>query len=479
MPEARRWFGPALALVLAVTAWRLVLLAFNRTDLFVDEAQYWLWGQSFDWGYYSKPPLIAWVIGGVTWAAGSDAAFWVRSPGAVLHGATALILAAWAAEVLGPRAAPWVAAAYVTLPFTTVGSLLISTDTVMAPFFAGALWAHARAVREGGTGAAVLAGALAGLAVLGKYMGVMTLAGFALAALVAPSARLSARQWAGLLAAFGAVVAPNLVWNAANDLVTVSHTMDNAGWVRGGPAGVDALGSLRFVAEQFAVAGPVIFAAYLLALALGWAGEGTRRLIALSLPPLALVTVQAALDKAYANWAVAAYLAGTLLVVAWLEPRGRAGRRWLAAGIGVNAVVALVLPVLTLVPEARLPGREAPILARWLGQADLSAQILAAAAGRPILAERREVLADLWYRTGGGEGVVIHAPRPVGRPMNFYEQTRALPAEASGPLFLVAERAPVCNGVEVAPEVVFDTAAGTYAHLRIAGYGIDAACLAP
>jgi 4-amino-4-deoxy-L-arabinose transferase-like glycosyltransferase len=72
-PDPAGWLAPAFAIVAAVTALRLVLLAFNRTDLFVDESQYWLWGQDFAFGYYSKPPLIAWVIGAVTTLAGSDA----------------------------------------------------------------------------------------------------------------------------------------------------------------------------------------------------------------------------------------------------------------------------------------------------------------------------------------------------------------------------------------------------------------------
>jgi 4-amino-4-deoxy-L-arabinose transferase-like glycosyltransferase len=92
---SRGWFAPALALVVAITVARLVLLAFDRTDPFVDEVQYWLWGQTLDWGYYSKPPLIAWVMRGVTDLAGSDAAFWLRMPGAVLHGVTALLVSGW------------------------------------------------------------------------------------------------------------------------------------------------------------------------------------------------------------------------------------------------------------------------------------------------------------------------------------------------------------------------------------------------
>ena len=45
-------------LVGTVVVVRLAAMGFDRTDLYVDEAQYWLWGQHFDLGYFSKPPLI-------------------------------------------------------------------------------------------------------------------------------------------------------------------------------------------------------------------------------------------------------------------------------------------------------------------------------------------------------------------------------------------------------------------------------------
>ena len=50
MRVERGWLWPAAWGVLAVTAARVVLLAFNRTDLFVDEAQYWLWGRELAFG---------------------------------------------------------------------------------------------------------------------------------------------------------------------------------------------------------------------------------------------------------------------------------------------------------------------------------------------------------------------------------------------------------------------------------------------
>jgi len=37
-------------------------IVFSDVALAPDEAQYWTWSQSLDWGYYSKPPGIAWQI---------------------------------------------------------------------------------------------------------------------------------------------------------------------------------------------------------------------------------------------------------------------------------------------------------------------------------------------------------------------------------------------------------------------------------
>ena len=128
MPEARGWFGAALAAVVAVTAFRLVALWFDRTDLFVDESQYWLWGRNLDLGYYSKPPLIAWVIRSVTEAFGSDAPFFVRLPGAILHGVTALILGAVAARLVSARAAFWTALTYVTLPMAALDRMALQRE---------------------------------------------------------------------------------------------------------------------------------------------------------------------------------------------------------------------------------------------------------------------------------------------------------------------------------------------------------------
>src|SRR4051812_30306210 len=63
--SSRRWPWrlAAFLLVVAATALRVVYLArFCPLDLAPDEAHYWDWSRHLDWSYYSKGPLVAYLI---------------------------------------------------------------------------------------------------------------------------------------------------------------------------------------------------------------------------------------------------------------------------------------------------------------------------------------------------------------------------------------------------------------------------------
>src|SRR3546814_16877022 len=64
----------ALAWVLGLTLLRIAGLAMTGLALHGDEAQYSSWAQKLDFGYFTKPPLIAWVIAATTAACGDRAA---------------------------------------------------------------------------------------------------------------------------------------------------------------------------------------------------------------------------------------------------------------------------------------------------------------------------------------------------------------------------------------------------------------------
>ena len=470
LTDTRPWVRPAIVIVGAVTLLRWVLLAFDRTDLYVDEAQYWLWGQEFAFGYYSKPPLIAWVIGAVTTLAGSDAPFWVRIPGAALHGLTAIILAALAARLYGSRTAIWVAAGYVTLPMVALGSLLMSTDTVMAPCFAAALYFHRRLIDVPSAGFAALAGAAAGLGFMAKYAAIYFVIGVALAAILRRDQRIAWGHAAVMALSFVLVISPNIAWNLLHQFTTLSHTADNVAWVRrDDPFGnLNPAGMVEFFLSQFAVMGPVLFAAMLTTFA---RPEKRQAMAAFAIPALAVVCVQALLDKAYANWAVAAYFIGIILAMSVLQHRPRLR----AASFAINGTFCLILPVLVIFPT--LSAQNGPILARQLGRAELSRQIITLsqdAGNAPIYADNRDVLADLFY-TGRNAELKVFAPRPTGRARNHYEQRYPLPQALTGQILVVSAISPDCPQ-PLAP-ITLQTANGAYDGDGLAAYLIDAGCL--
>lgn len=268
--------------------------------------------------------------------------------------------------------------------------------------------------------------------------------------------------------AFAAVVAPNLWWNVTHQFQTMHHTAaDNMG-----PWTVSNLqfGHLaRFWLEQLGVFGPFM----LIALLIGWGRKGAdaRALMALSIPALAAVSIEAVMHRAYANWAIAAYFAGTVLAVMVLPRWARWGQ------LGLNMIVAVLIPVLTIAAPWPMFG-DKPAANRYLGRAEMSQRILALAIANnvPVYASDRDVLADLFY-TGRDRGVTVYAPNPAGRPANYYEANFALPDGYNGQLLVIRRNPIACGGVPMPPAGLLN-GSGAWADEGLMPYIVDGACLA-
>lgn len=144
-----------------------------------------------------------------------------------------------------------------------------------------------------------------------------------------------------MLLAFGMVISGNLIWNVAHQFTTLSHTVDNVGWVRQDnlPRRTELCQRGRVSGQPVRRCGPGDLCRR--------AGRDPQAACASGLcgiPPLAVVTVQALLGTAQANWAVAAYFAGIPLAMGLPQERPR----WLTASFMINAVFCTVLPLLTI-----------------------------------------------------------------------------------------------------------------------------------
>ena len=446
-PEARTgapvvlWGG--LALLLAV---RLVALRYNATDLFFDEAQYWSWSLEPAFGYYSKPPLIAWIIGAATAVCGTSE-FCIRLPAPLFHTATALVIYGIGRRLYGQSTGVWSALAFATLPGVSVSAGIISTDVPLLFCWALALLGFIGLTQTRAWWPAVLLGIGLGLGLNAKY----AMAFFALSMMVhvamTPAARTLLRD-ARLYAALGlgtALIAPNLVWNLSNSFATFSHTADNAKW---GGALFNIGKGFKFLGAQFGVFGPVLFAALI---STTWrAGrqrlpEPDRLLLAFTLPVLLAVTAQAFVSRAHANWAATAYVAGTVLVVAVLL---RTQRRGLLTGSFVvhTALVVVIGLAAWQAGQFRLPFGGDPF-ARTLGWKALAGEAhetLSAARrqGRPfgtVITDDRAVTAELLYYMRNDPTPVL-AWRDGGRPHDHFELTRPFSGGAAEPVLLINVR---------------------------------------
>jgi 4-amino-4-deoxy-L-arabinose transferase-like glycosyltransferase len=381
---------------------------------------------------------------------GTDAPFWIRLPLPLIHALTATVIAFIARGLYGPRIGGITGFAYVTLPAVAVASLLVSTDTPMLLCFALALLAFIRLGHARSAGWALVLGAAVGTGLLAKYAMIYFVISAALTALLLPSARISRRD-AGIAACLAlAVIAPNVAWNVANGFTTLHHTADNTRLAQG--AAIHPLKLLDFWVGQFAIAGPVFFAAYLAGLR-RVGGDTTIRFLALmSLPSFAIVSVQALLAGAHSNWAAAGHVAALVIAMAVLAPR----RRLLALGLAINLAITAALPVAAVFADRWRIGDNL-VLASYVGQAEISrrtAEIAADEGLDTIVSSSRTFLADLFYTLRASD-LAIYAVPEEGFPSHHYAQAHPLPPGDGDVLYLSrSSDPPDCPHADALPEAI-------------------------
>lgn len=329
-------------------------IVFSPLNLGPDEAQYWRWGETPAWGYFSKPPLIAWVIGASTSLFG-NAEWAVRLPAPILHTGAAAALFYLARATFDARTGAYAAIGYMLMPGIILSSGVMATDGVLLPIWSfGLLCLWKLRAQSGDWRWAAGLGLAIGGGFLAKYAMVYFLIGMVLAASLDRPTRDALLSKRGLLVlALGSLVlAPHVAWSAANAFQTLHHTADNAHW--GGQL-FHPENALTFFADQMGIAGPIGVAVLVAAIwgvianaRRGTASAASVWLLCFCLPALAIILAQAITSRAHANWAATAYCAGSILIAAWLtREKAWPPRAWVIAG-AIIAGTALLIPDLLL-----------------------------------------------------------------------------------------------------------------------------------
>ncbi|PHR93786.1 MAG: glycosyl transferase [Robiginitomaculum sp.] len=346
-----------LYLLIGLGALRIIGLLLSPANLHGDEAQYWAWSQSFEFGYFSKPPMIAWVIAATTSLFG-NAEWAVRLSSPLIHPLTAYLIYRTGRFVFDERTGFWAACLYFLMPAVWLSSAIVSTDVVLLFWWALGLnaWAHLRETPN--LKWAALLGLAIGFGMLSKYAMLFFLIALALCAVFDTKTRkalLSRRGiTAGLIALIALIiVAPNLYWNATNDFATLNHTAANAN-LKGVP--FHPLKLIEFWGSQIFVFGPLTLGLLVMALYVNLRKPtnktvGDKTVLALSLfvlCPLLVISAEALLSRANANWAVTAYIGGAILCAHYglkmFERLTKTGI-WVNVGMGVIFTIAGLLPL--------------------------------------------------------------------------------------------------------------------------------------
>ncbi len=216
------------ALVLA----RLAFIAAVPLDLAPDEAYYWDWSRMVDWGYYSKPPMIAWINALSTGLLGSTP-FSVRLPAVLLSAVSLAFIFLLTRRLFSSRTAFWGAFATAASPGSCALGFIMTIDAPLFCLWSAALYTFWRAVegRDNSAGWWILLGIILGLGALSKQMMLV----FPCLILIFLFFETGDRKrlkgpWPYISIVIGLLsLLPMVYWNMENHWITLQHTTHHFG----------------------------------------------------------------------------------------------------------------------------------------------------------------------------------------------------------------------------------------------------------
>jgi membrane-associated phospholipid phosphatase len=365
--------------LLTLTIFRIFYVLHGPLDLGPDEAHYWEWSRHLDLSYYSKGPMIAYLIALGT-ALFGNTVFGVRSLAIVLSVMSSLLLYKLVFEMYRDEAAAVGSALlYQIIPLFTAFSVIFSIDSPFLFFWILSLFLFHRVISAETADAGhqrsghdttvqwVLLGISLGLGLLSKYTMAFFHLGMLLFLLMSDRRYLlrTFKPYAATLISL-IVFSPVIIWNAMHDWVTLRHTAGQAHIAEGFNFSIQSLG--EFLGSQAGIVTPVIFILIFYTLHMLYRSEKGYKSIflgAFSVPVIAFFTLKSIQGKVEANWAMTGYITG-LIAVAWycLGSNGHVGAgstRKRKAVFWAGAAIALLVTIVSHYPSIiKLPPKLDP-----------------------------------------------------------------------------------------------------------------------
>lgn len=308
-------FYKFLLLSILITTFRIFFLYINKLELSPDEAQYYSWSLIPAFGYYSKPPMIAYVISISTKLFGNSE--WaIRACAPILYGMSG-VLVYLITEILSDKKSniPFTAGVvFLTLPPVSLASAIISTDSCLILFWLSAVFFFLQAIREQKFYQYLLCGISAGLGMLSKYNMGMFLISACLYLIINRPYLKKSYVFIAVTVAF-LIYLPNIYWNASHGFVTFSHTHEISGYGNKFAFKIDKF--LQFILAQLMIVGPIVSFYFIRNLN----KNPNQHLLPFIAPFFIVIASLSLVSKALANWASPIYPLIIISAAIFLKPK--------------------------------------------------------------------------------------------------------------------------------------------------------------
>jgi len=364
--------GFFIFILFALSIFRIYYISNGPLDLSSDEAHYWEWSRRLDLSYYSKGPMIAYLIYAGTSIFG-DNVFGIRLMAVLFSILSSLFLYKLIKSMYDDEpSAVFGSLIFQVIPLFTPFGIIFSIDSPFIFFWILSLYLFWSVIVKSESSSFlknsslsdflsnnkvwIILGIVIGMGLLTKY----TMSFFILCCflfLLFSDKRFLLKTLKPYLAVFIAflIFSPVIIWNIQNDWVTLRHTAGHAGITEGFRISLKNFGA--FLGSQIGVITPIIFfMAFYSLFKSDKPNLQHRFLFFFCIPVIAFFILKSLQGKVQANWAMHGYITAIIaFTIYYLNPEHRILKNWkpifikslLIAGI----MIAFMVTALTHYPS--------------------------------------------------------------------------------------------------------------------------------
>jgi membrane-associated phospholipid phosphatase len=311
--------------LLVLSLFRVFYILFGPLDLSPDEAHYWEWSRRLELSYYSKGPMIAYLIA-LSTALFGDTVFGVRVFAVLFSALTSLMLYKLGKDLYNEKVGVSSALLFQVIPLYATFGVVFTIDSPFIFFWALSLYLFTSALERRGRMDWLLLGISIGLGLLTKYTMALFFLCTLLFLLFSPSHRRHVRTagpYLSFLVSSILMFSPVIIWNMRHDWVTFKHTAGQAHLAEGLRISLQSF--FNFTGSQFGVVSPILLLLIMTALwktyrikeefpsqREGISIQSGKFLFWFSVPVILFFTLKSLHAKVQANWAMMGYMTGLI-----------------------------------------------------------------------------------------------------------------------------------------------------------------------